>query len=196
MDFPGVDVGSHFEDVAARYADIPGLPQLAKRQGADTLLQAVQTGMPLGADPTSGAAPLALSDEERDEYLARADRLYREVLETDDQSLAMTLHAVSALQGRAVAAESRGDMEQARHWYERAALRAESYYPDLARRARERAATVDLYAEAISLPAQAQLPEESQAETLEPAGPTGQVEPVGQAGPEPTARPQASPPED
>ena len=141
-----------FEDVAERYADIPGLPLQAKRQAADTLLRAVQAGRALGADPTLTDAPLTLTDEQRLEYLDRADRLFREVLEADDQSLAMTLHAVSALNGRAVVAESRGDLEPARGLYEQAAQRAEPYYPKLAQRALARAARVDDYAQRRGFP--------------------------------------------
>lgn len=157
-----------FEDVAERYADIPGLPLQAKRQAADTLLRAVQAGRALGADPTLTDLPLTLTDEQRLEYLDRADRLFLAVLEADDQSLAMTLHAVSALNGRAVVAESRGDLEPAGSLYERAARRAEPYYPELAQRALARAARVGDYAQTVSLPTREQLPDQPEPESLEP----------------------------
>ncbi len=158
-----------FEDVAAKYSDVPGLPQVARRQAAETLLRSVQSGRPLGSNFLSSTPQASLTGDERLEYLGRADRLYQEVLDADDGSLATTLHAVSALQGRAVVAECRGDVAEATRLYEVAATRAETTYPWLAERARQRASTVDVYAAAISLPKQADLPTKPPAETLEPA---------------------------
>lgn len=158
-----------FEDVAERYADVPGLPQEAKRAGAGVLLSAVVTGRPLTADPDPAATAPPMSEQERLEYLARAERLYREVLEDDDLSLAMTLHAVNAMQGVAVIAESRGDIAEARTWYENAAQRAEPFYPQLAKWARQRSETADQYAEAVSLPTRAALPSPPPTNGLEPA---------------------------
>jgi hypothetical protein len=157
-----------FEDVAARYADVPGLPQQAKRLGADALLVAVQSDSPLGADPALPETTAALTDLEREEYLHRAERLYEEVIATDDDTLSMTIHVVSALQGVAVVAESLGNAEEARRWYESAAVRAEASYPWLAAQARERASTVEEYAVAITLPAQADLPQAPPPEPLTP----------------------------
>jgi hypothetical protein len=134
-----------FEDVAARYADVPGLPQQAKRLGADALLTAVQTDSPLGSDPAAIARATGLTDLEHDEYLQRAERLYQEVIASDDDTLSMTIHAVSALQGMAVVAESLG-----------------------AEQARKRAATVGQYTAAITLPAQADLPPPPPAEPVTP----------------------------
>ena len=157
-----------FEDVAARYADVPGLPQQAKRLGADALLTAVQIDSPLGSDLAVVAPATGLTDLERDEYLKRAERLYEEVIASDDDTLSMTIHAVSALQGMAVVAESLGNADDARRWYEAAAVRAEPYYPWLAELARKRAATVEQYAAAITLPVQADLPQPPPAEPVEP----------------------------
>ena len=118
----------------------------------------MQAGRPLGADPSLTFSAPALTEVERDEYLARADRLYRELVASDDQTLAMTLHAVNAMQGIAVVAESRGEIEEAQRWYESAAERAEPFYPQLAVWARQRSATADVYAQPITLPKNAQLP--------------------------------------
>jgi len=157
-----------YEDVAARYADVPGLPQQAKRLGADALLTAVQTDSPLGSDPAALGSATGLTGLEHDEYLKRAERLYQEVIASDDDTLSMTIHAVSALQGMAVVAESLGNADDARRWYEAAAVRAEPYYPWLAEQARKRAATVEQYAAAITLPAQADLPPPPPAEPVTP----------------------------
>jgi hypothetical protein len=158
-----------FEDVAARYADVYGLPQQAKRLGADTLLAAVQSGEPLGANPDSPEQLAPMTDEQRQHYLTRAERLYQEVVDTDDLSLAMTLHVVSAMQGMAVVAECRGDAAEAQRWYEAAAGRAERHYPSLAEQARKRAATADTFAADVTLPRQDQLPTRPRKEPTEPA---------------------------
>ncbi len=160
---------SAFEDVAAQYANIHGLPQLAKNAAAETLMRQVMIGRPLGTDPPPADPPVELPDEWREEYLRRADRLYGEVLETDDLTLAMTLHMVSAMTGRAVTAEARGSRSEALRWYEQAAERAGGFYPELAERARRRASEVDRFSAAVALPSQQDLPTSDQPPTLQPA---------------------------
>ncbi len=155
-----------FEDVAALYADVYGLPQQALRAAADTWLSAVQTNRTLG-DGTDAAAP-ALTDEQRLDYLAQAERLYHALANADDGSLGATLYAVSAMQGLAVVFECKGEIDEAMRWYESAAVRAEDYYPDLARRVRERASTSSDYTEPITLPTQAELPTPATPATREP----------------------------
>jgi hypothetical protein len=163
------DLPGAYEDVAARYADVPGLPQQAKRLGADALLAAVQRDSPLGADPTTPAATEALTDAQREQYLSRAQGLYQDVINGDDDTLSMTIHIVSALQGMAVIAESRGEADEAGRWYESAAARAEPYYPWLAEQARKRAATAEEFMAAITLPAQEDLPQGPPPEPMQPA---------------------------
>ena len=160
---------SAFEDVAAQYANIPGLPQQAKNAAADALLLQIVIGRPFGTDPPPADPPQELSDEWREEYLLRADRLYGEVLETDDMTLAMTLHMVSAMTGRAVTAEARGIRSEALRWYEQAAERAGGFYPELAERARRRKGGVDRFAEAVTLPNRQDLTTGTQPPKLQPA---------------------------
>lgn len=169
--YAGCRLPGAFEDVAERYADVPGLPQEARLTAADRLLEAVQTGTALSVadDDATTTPPPKLSGEEREQYLARAERLYREIADADDGSLAMTLHVVGALQGVAVVAESQGDLDKARTWYEKAAERAEPNYPQLAVWARQRSATVDQYAQAVTLPTSSDLPPGQPPELLEPA---------------------------
>jgi hypothetical protein len=147
-----------FEDVADRYPNVPGLAPRAWLLAADALLDAVQAGLPLGTDPAATETPDPLTELQRNEYLARAQGLYRRVIEGDNDSLSMALHAISALQGMAVVSESLGDAEAAKRWYEAAASRAAPYYPWLAEQARQRAATVDENLATVALPAQADLP--------------------------------------
>lgn len=159
-----------FEDVADRYSDLPGLAQQATRAAADTWLNAVQTGKPLGSEGTDATAQaVTLTDQQRAEYLDQAWRLYQALVNDDDDSLADTLYAVSAMQGLAVVAECKGDTDKVKLWFNKAAARAETSYPDLAKRIRERAATAGAYAEPVTLPTQAQLPKPVTPKTLEPA---------------------------
>ena len=152
-----------FEDVADRYADVYGLPQQALRSAADTWLSLVQTSRTL-----EGAPATVLTDEQRLEYLAQAERLYLTLANSDDGSLGATLYAVSAMQGLAVVFECRGEIDEARRWYGEAANRAEGFYPDLARRVRARASTSSDYTEPITLPTQAELPTPATPATRQP----------------------------
>lgn len=154
------------EDVAVRYVDVRGLPQQAMRLAADRYLGAVQAGRPLGAEPGADAA--SLGDEEREQYLDHAERLYRAVADTDDGTLAMTLHAVNAIEGLAAVAESRGDAEEAQDLYEQAAERAARDYPHLADWALARAGTAAASAAPVVLPKRAQLPDQPASEPLAP----------------------------
>ena len=138
------------EDVALEYSDIGRLASVARLRAADQLLRSIETGLALGAavppDPDQVGIPpdprQRLTAEDRDQYLTRADGLFARVLTEDDGSLDLTLFVVTAMNGRATVAECRGDADAARDWYGRAAARAESFYPGLARQAEIRAASV------------------------------------------------------
>ncbi len=160
------DLPGCFEDVADRYSNVAGLPKQALRAAADKWLSAVQAGTPLGGD--GNAAAPALTDEQRSDYLDQAARLYHALANADDGSLGGTLYSVSAMQGLAVVAESKGQTDEAIRWYDMAAERAEGYYPQLARRVRERASTSGEFSEPITLPTQAELPKPGIPDILAP----------------------------
>jgi hypothetical protein len=117
-------------------------------------MRSVQTGKDLGADE---ASRVELTPERRTEHLDRADRLYREIVELDDQSAGKTLIVVTALTGRAAIADSKGDAAQAREFYNAAASRAGDAYPDLAAQARARAESVGTQPPPTSMPSQEQV---------------------------------------
>lgn len=139
---------SSLEDVAMQYDDVGAIPHLSRMFAATILLSAVNTNTPLSAD---GTQTTTLTDEERTQYLDRADKLYQTIIESDDHDLPLTLLVVNAHNGRAAIAESRGDTEQARAYLTAAAERVEPYYPKLAEQARGRIETADLVATEISL---------------------------------------------
>lgn len=141
---------SALEEVAEKYEDVDAVSDIARLQAAEELMRAVQTGKMLGAaidpaDPNAQSQAPDLTDEERTRYLERADRLFADVAARDDGSTGKTLLVVTALTGRAVVAESRGDMEQAKQLYTQAAQRAGNKFPQLAERSRKRAETVAQY---------------------------------------------------
>ncbi len=156
-----------FEDVAARYSDVPWLTEQSLRKAGDAWLLAVQTGKVLGGDVTAAALPL--TEDQRLLYLDNAATLYHTLANSDDGSLAMTLYAVSAMQGIAVVAESKGQIDEASRWYDMAAVRADDFYPELARRVRDRAATVGEYTEPVTLPTQFELPVRATPPVRQPA---------------------------
>jgi hypothetical protein len=154
------------EDVAAEYADVPGVAPQATLRAADELLNAVQAGRQIGAPAEQGTPPLG--DQDRSDYLDRAARLYRSLVDADDGSLGAALRTCSAMQGLAAIAESRAEAPEARSWYEKAAARVEKDYADLARRLRGRAAVVDTYVAAPTLPDQSSLPPRPATEKRDP----------------------------
>ena len=166
--FLSAQLPGSLEDVAADYADIHGLPVLANLRAADVYLQAVITQSPLGAD-LSAATVEPLLDEDRDRYLTRAEGIYQAVIDADDNSPGTALYTIAAMNGRAAVAESRGDAEQARHWYEQAADRAGTEFPRLAKRSRDLAESVEDFLRPILLPAEADLPSQAVSSPLQPA---------------------------
>ena len=152
-----------YEDVANKYEGVDQLASLSRLQAAEELLRLVQAGIALDLtsptppnpdDPESGPAESPLTEELRAQYLTRADGLYQQVIGADDGSMALTLHVVNALNGRAAIAEAREDAEAARQWYEQAAERAEAFFPAQAAIARARAETIAQYATPVTLPSQ------------------------------------------
>ncbi len=150
------------EQVAAtpEIAEIDGIGELARIRAAERYMNAVLADEQLREDlvPEGEEAPepAPLTDELRVEYLDRADALYAEVVAVDDGTNAMTIHAWTALMGRAAVAEARGEIEAARGHYEQASERAGDWYPQLADRARRFADTAENFDEEIRLPTQAE----------------------------------------
>ncbi|MDY7109514.1 MAG: hypothetical protein SYC29_12840 [Planctomycetota bacterium] len=149
-----------YEDVANTYDGVGRVASLARLQAAEELLRFVQAGRALDAsvteedleDAEEDPAEEALSDELRQQYLDRADRLYEQVIDSDDGSRAFTIHVLNAHNGRAAIAEARGDSEAARRFYLQAAERVEPFFPAQAEIARQRAETTDAFVQDIQFP--------------------------------------------
>lgn len=146
------DLPSAYESVAEQYAEVGRMGVLGRLRAAQRLMNAVQADVPIdAADDVASDTPPALTEEEREHYLTRADALYQRIIELDDGSFGMALHTINALYGRAAVAEARTETDRAREFYEQAAERAEASFPTLATQARSRIETIDQYANVITL---------------------------------------------
>ena len=138
-----------FEDIATSYSDIDSLRPLGLLSAADGYLKAVLLGQTLSSNAN---VTTVLTEEERTFYLQKADALYAEVVADDNNTDASTLFAVSGLSGRAAVAESTGNIDTARTFYEAIIVRSGDQYPALAKQAQLRIDTLGALASAISLP--------------------------------------------
>lgn len=155
-----------FEDVAADYGKLKGLTRLAHLQAADQRLAIVQTGRELDAGIVTGGdeeentpppEPEPLTEERREQMLAMADQLYDQVIASDDGKHPTTVYVVSAMSGRAAVAESRGDLDQARDWYNRGLERLGELDNELRQQINNRLSSLEEDTQIASLPTEAQL---------------------------------------
>jgi tetratricopeptide (TPR) repeat protein len=141
-----------FEDVAQEYGDVDGIGMLARLEGAERLLRAIQTRTPISEDATT-SMPGTMTAEQRTAAIERAVKFYDEMLALDNGSIGHTMFGVTACNGRAALAEAQGDIDAARQWYEKAATRAGDIYPQLAEQARHRIASLDTDLADVTFPA-------------------------------------------
>lgn len=115
-------------EVAEQNSGIRAVPLLAQIRAADVYLQSARTGVKVGARLKDGGAVDAeevLTDEQRTANLAEAEKLYQKVYDATASDRKKAVHALSAAYGLAAVAECRGNVEAAKHAYERAAKAAE-----------------------------------------------------------------------
>jgi hypothetical protein len=142
MEIQSTSFPQGFEDLAKEYGDVDGIGMLARLEGAERLLRSIQTRTPITTD-AAGALPGTMSPEQKLQAIARAEKMYDEMIAMDNGSIGHTIFGVGARNGKAALAESKGDSVAAKEWYEKAATRAGDIYPHLAAVARERIATLD-----------------------------------------------------
>jgi len=160
IDLVNADRPESLEEVAEAHRKIFAVPLLARAEAADSYLRAVISGRDFSDDPA--LAP-TLTDEQRADYLAKADRLYESIITAapdlgadDDRNV--LLHLIYANFGRAAVAEAKGEIESAKGFYNEVAGLAEEKFPALAEQARRRAADADSAAKLVFLPITAELP--------------------------------------
>ena len=165
-EFQQCSLPGQYEDVANDFEDLEGLSLLSRLQAAEQRLGIVLRGFELDTGMVTGGEEgqeppepelKPLTEEERERLLTLADQLYQEILQADDQAQAKTLFIINAMTGRAAVAEARGQLDEARNWWEQAAGRVESYYAGLAEQFRKRLGTLELETAVYDLPSQAEI---------------------------------------
>ncbi len=147
------------------------IEHLARLKVADVHLDASRTGVPIGVTlEASGELPKdtkALTEEQQASELASAQGLYKQVFDEVADKPEMTPFALSALSGLAAVAESKGELDAAKGFYQQIIDRATAAGLDAsAKRAEERKNSVDKLKIEPKLYAQAALP--ASAASLQP----------------------------
>lgn len=144
------------------------IPLLARLTAADLHLDASRTGVPIGVTlEAKGELPkdtAPLTDEQRADELRKAADLYQQVLDGASNRGGHLELALVALHGLAACAESRGDLDAARGFYDRVIERAKATNrAEWATRAEKLKATLDELSVAPRLYKTAELPAAAQA---------------------------------
>lgn len=144
------------------------IPLLARLSAADFHLDASRTGVPLGVTLDSkGDLPpdtQPLTDDQRAEELRKAADLYQQVLDGSSGRRGLLEVSLVALHGLAACAESRGDIEAARGFYDRVIESANaSGLPEWAKRAQKLKSSLDDLAAVPRLYKTSELPAAAQA---------------------------------
>lgn len=169
--------------VASEFDGVRSVGLLARLEAADAYLKSVARGLKVGAvlatneqgQPTGELrnADDLLTPADRDEYLSRAAGLYAEVVQRAGRDEARTMLAVNAMYGLAAVHESKGELDEARRWYEQIIERTRGgTYDSHAKVAQRRIAGLDRLRQVPVLPEKAQVPTppvpEIPAELLQP----------------------------
>lgn len=136
---------------------------LARLKVADVHLDASRTGVPIGVTlEADGAFPKdtqALTKEQEGDELKASEGLYKQVFDQVSNNPELTPFALSALSGLAAVAESKGELEAAKGFYQQIIDRARAAGLDAsAKRAEDRMNSVDKLKNAPRLYAQSELP--------------------------------------
>ena len=142
------------EDIALSYSDVDSLYNLGLLSAADGYMQSVITNQTVGSNANIATV---LSAQERTFYLEKADALYNRVILSDDNSPELTLFIITGLNGRAAVAESNGDIDAAKGFYELVISRSKSQFPALGTQAKSRINTLEFLTQAIALPTDAEV---------------------------------------
>ena len=145
------ELPNSLEDVSNQYENIDGLAWISRIYAADTYLQAVQSKKVLAVGIDEDEQDF--SDEIRDQYLASAEALYKQVelmttegnkFETNDIKSRILIQ-YTALCGQAAIEEARGNIESSKEKYIEAANITLDNYPSLSAQANIRLNTVENY---------------------------------------------------
>lgn len=143
--------------------DATAVEYLARLKTADVHLDASRTGVPIGTvRESSGELPKdtqPLTAEQKSDELKTAEGLYKAVFDEVADRPEKTPFALNALSGLAACAESKGELETAKGYYQQIIDRAKAVGFDAwAKRAEEFKNSVDKLKDSPRLYAQAELP--------------------------------------
>ena len=136
--------------VADDFEGVRAVSILARLEAADAYMDAVRRGTkpgaPVDAQGALTSAEDVLNDADRDQFLTKAEALYKQVEGETSSNPSQVPLTLGTLYGQAAVVESRGDYDAARGFYERViALADAAGYPvNSPRAAAERAGTVTI----------------------------------------------------
>jgi len=173
--------------IAEEYEDVGAVSEVARLRAADTLMLAVVRGLQPGAALTPAGQLASEEDvataEDIEGFLAQAEGLYQRVWDEVGAGPIEAWHKIGAGFGMASVAETRGDAETARAWYDRVLSACEEgEAPALKAIAQERLETLDERIETPVLLSRDDLPEAPANPLLSPTMPSPMA-PAGPIGP-------------
>lgn len=125
----GIPSPASLKALADEYPNVPGVRYIALLKAADAHLAIARVGVKVGSTPDKDGlyAPAdLLSDAERNTELDEAASTYTSVLSMTEKTPGLAIHALGAAYGLAAVAESKGQADQAKAHYERAASIADA----------------------------------------------------------------------
>lgn len=112
--------------VAQEHASRPAVWSLATRDAANLLMDSVIRGTVPGADPFAPKPEDRLTEEKRADFLARAESLYRDVVDRNSNGKGQLIFAEQARWGLASALLSQGKIDEGRQALEQFVASAEA----------------------------------------------------------------------
>ncbi|MDH3584221.1 MAG: hypothetical protein OER86_08400 [Phycisphaerae bacterium] len=133
------------QELAERYAHVPGLAGKARLEAAQLLLQDALFGRAAAGPVGPGTQAPPLTEAEKKSRLERARSLFAKVIEINGPGAAESsaLQRLNARFGLAAAAESLGDFDTATQQYVRIQEEAKADWPNLQEEAKTRASEIE-----------------------------------------------------
>lgn len=119
--------------IAAEYNGVGSVAELSRLKAADAYLDSATRGVRPGATVNSEGkienAEDVLTQEDKDRNLNKAAELFQQVFEQTSGSAPKVMFAINALHGLAAVAETKGDLEKAKGYYEQVIAKSGTQYP-------------------------------------------------------------------
>lgn len=192
--------------VADLHSGVPSVTYLARLDAADIYLDAVRRGVKPGTtvnpDGTLATPEDAMSAADRDTNLAKAAENYQWVLDKTQDKPEQAIHTIGAMYGLAAVAECKGELDNAKGFYERIkTLATQRSFDRQAKLAEARIASLKDLATMPPVPAAASVPKPLDTTPKPPPAPEPVATPTDSTTPQtpgtqpPTEQPQTPPTE-